>query len=159
MVVVVEETDDKTKRKTFEALAKMREEFRKGLVISKELDKVWRKIKNDAMAICPKDTGALASTIRIRKIPIGTAAGAFARMKQFMIFDRSIIAGDITKTNPKSGKPVDYASWVHDGHKMKDGRMWNGIPFLTLAIGKNDAELNDAIKRALRKLGKKYERD
>jgi hypothetical protein len=64
----------------------------------------------------------------------------------------------LTKTNPRTHKPVDYASWVHDGYIGKDGKVYSGTPFLTNALAENSEELNKAIDRALRKLGQKYER-
>ena len=154
MGVIISESDGGTKKKLKKEIKKFKGGVKDGVAI--ELEKVMRKIRDDAVAICPKETGSLASTIRIASIPTGMMTGAWSRIKEIMLFDKSIIAGDITKINPKSGRPVDYASWVHNGHVMRDGRFWSGVPFLTEAIAMNEKELNDAINRALKKLGKNY---
>lgn len=156
MPVVVEEDDAGTKKETKKATEKLKKDLDDGTEIAKELDKVWKAIKDDAYNACPKETGALARTIRVVKIPMGVSVGGLSRIKELTIFDRSIVAGDITKTNPKTGKPIDYASWVHDGHRMKDGRMFAGVPFLTMAMAKHDVDLNKAIEKALKKLAKKH---
>jgi len=158
MSVVVEESA-KGKGETKKAVKKLKDELKDGTAVRKELDKIWEQIKRDAYDMCPKDTGALAGTIRIIKIPTGAMLGGISRIKGLSVFDRSIIAGDITKINPKSGKPVDYAVFVHDGHKMRDGRMYEGVPFLSEALALNEGELMKAIQRALKKLGRKYESD
>lgn len=158
MPVIVEETDAGTKKKAKEALQKLKSDFEKGNIISKELNRVMMKIKSDAKTLCPKDTGTLAGTIRISRIPMGTMIGAWSHVKAVTIFNMSIVAGDLTAINPKYNRPCDYAAWVHDGHKMRDGSFWAGVPFLTEAIAMNEGELDKAIKRALKKLGKKFEK-
>lgn len=158
MPVVVEESDAGTKRKAKEALQRLRRDFESGTIISKELNQVMMKIRNDAKALCPRETGTLAGTIRISRIPMGTMTGAWSHVKAVTIFNMSIVAGDLTAINPKYNRPCDYAAWVHDGHKMRDGSFWAGVPFLTEAIAMNEGELDKAIKRALKKLGKKFEK-
>lgn len=157
MTIVISEDDAGTKRKTINALEKTRKDIAAGRDITKELDRIWRAIKDDAYNLCPKDTGALANSIRIVKIPTGAMISGWSRIKEVSIYDRSIVAGDITKTNPKTKKPVDYATWVHDGHRMPDGKLFTGVPFLTEAIALHDEDLNKAIQRALKKIGRKYE--
>jgi len=160
MAVVVEEDDAGTKKKAKEALRKLRNDFKDGTIISKELRKVMIMIREDAKAICRReayDTGTLHDTIRISKIPMGAMTGAWSHVKEITIFNMSVVAGDLSKINPKTNRPCDYASWVHDGHRMRDGSFFSGVPFLTEAVAKNAAELNKAIERALKKLGKKFE--
>lgn len=154
----VEETDNGTKRQTREALQKTRDNFKKGKDIEFELTKVWNKVKEDAYDGCPKDTVSLASTIRVVKIPLGQLSSAWSRIKEITMFDRSIVAGDITKINPKTKRPVDYAVFIHDGFTRKNGRFYNGVPFLSNALALNSEEINRAIERALRKLGKRFEK-
>lgn len=156
-MVAITESDNGTKRAAMAALIRLKRDIDDGRDFRTELDIVWQKIKRDAEAMCPKgdDSGLLASTIRVTKVPMGRIVGNWSRIKDITLFDRSIIAGDITKTT-KSGRPCDYAAWVHDGHKMKDGRMYAGIPFLTQALAQNEQELNKAIERALKKLGAKF---
>ena len=155
MSVLIKEDDAGTKKRAIRSLEKLRRKFQNG-DFKAELDRVMNKIKLDAVAMCPKETGTLASTIRLTELPLGMMTGSWSRIKEVMIYNKSIVAGDITKTNPKTKRPCDYASWVHDGHKMRDGRMWNGVPFLTLAIAKNRLELDRAIDRALKKMGSEY---
>lgn len=158
MAVVVEESDAGTKKKAKEALQRLRRDFQGGKLISKELMRVMTKIKNDAKVACPKETGTLAGTIRLVKIPMGAMTGGWSHVKAITIFNMSIVAGDLTAINPKYNKPCDYAAWVHDGHKMRDGSFWSGKPFLTEAIAMNSAELDKAVEKALKKLGKKFEK-
>ena len=158
MPIVIEEDDAGTKKKAREALEQLRLDFQNGDIISKELSRVMIKIRDDAKIMCPKETGTLASTIRIAKIPMGAMTGAWSHVKELTVFNMSIVAGDLMKINPKYNKPCDYATWVHDGHKMRDGSFWAGIPFLTEALAKNEGELDKAIERALKKLGKKFEK-
>lgn len=158
-VVIWEQEECNSKKRAKRALEKLRTDFEDGIIISKELRQVMRKIRDDAKVICPKDTGTLASTIRLAEIPMGAMTGVWSHMKTLTIFNMSIVAGDLSKINPKTKKPCDYATWVHDGHKMRDGSLWGGVPFLTEAIAMNEVELTKAIDRALKKLGKKYEKD
>jgi len=156
MVIQVQEDDAGTKKVLEDALKRTTREFKEGKDIKQELDRIWRKIRDDAEVICPKDTGTLANTIRITSLPTGFMTGTWSRIKEISIYDRTIVAGDITKINPKSKRPCDYAAWVHDGHRMKDGKIYAGVPFLTQAIAQNERELDEAIDRALRKIGKKF---
>lgn len=158
MAVVIEEDDAGTKKKTKEAIARLKKDFEDGTIISKELEQVMIKIRNDAKVACPKETGTLAGTIRLSKIPMGAMTGGWSHVKAITIFNMSIVAGDLTAINPKYNRPCDYATFVHDGHKMRDGSFWAGVPFLTEAIAANSGELDKAIERALKKLGKKFEK-
>lgn len=157
MSVVITEDDNNTKRKTREALERFRKDFGDGTDIAKELEALMHRIRNTAYVKCPKDTGTLASTVRVVKIPMGMMTGSWSQVKQVTIFNMSLIAGDLTKINPKTNKPCDYATWVHDGHTMRDGNFWAGIPFLTQAFAQHESDLEKAIDRALKKLGKKFE--
>jgi len=159
LVIEIRESDDGTKQALADALKMLQEGIGEGKEIRKELGDVWKKIRDDAKALCrimAYDTGTLWSTIRISSIPTGTMLGGFSKIKAITIFEGTIIAGDITKINPKSNKPCDYAMWVHDGHRDKSGKMVPPKPFLTESIAKNEDELNKAIDRALKKLGKRY---
>lgn len=158
MTVVVQEDDAGTKMATRRSLEKTRKEFKDGKAIAKELNQVLRKIKNDAVIRCPKKSGTLSSTVRISDIaPTGALGVIGVRIND--IFNKFVIAGDITKTNPQTNRPCDYANLVHDGHRLRDGSWWGGVPFLTEAIAANQLELDKAIDRALKKIGKKFERN
>jgi len=154
-MVVIEESDGGTKALMKKKLKKMKESVDQA--IAGELNLVWANILNDAIRFCPKETGALASTIKIIEGMLGGLG--MGRMVGKAVFDRTIIAGDATIINPKSGIPVIYASWVHDGHIMPDGTFWGGIPFLTEALANNEGDLMKAVERALKRLGKEFERN
>jgi len=153
---VVEDTKgmDTTER----ALTKLKNDIQEGKEIESELSRIWEKIKMDAIIECPKDTGSLSQTIKVVKTSIESMISGVSPIKSITLFDRTIVAGDFFKTNPKTKGPVDYAGFVHDGYVMRNGLIYNGRPFLTNALAKNDEELNAAINRALVKLGKKFER-
>ena len=149
--------DKGSNKDTQDSLRQMEKDVQEAREIEAELSRVWDKIKTDAFLDCPKDTWSLANTIRIVKSPMLSMTGDVSPIKSITIFDRSIVAGDLMRINPKTKGPVDYASLVHDGYVMQNGRVFNGRPFLTNALSKNDAELEKAIDRALTKLGKKFE--
>jgi len=67
-----------------------------------------------ARTLCPMDTGALASSIRVER------AGPL---------EASLVAGGNGHTNPQTGRVIDYAAAVHDGTSTRPPR-----PFLTQAI-------------------------
>lgn len=121
-------------------------EIRDGLEeeIRLELEAVMQKILADAISLCPKDTGALASSISLESGVI--SAGDFAGYQ--------IFAGSPDIINPKSGKPTsEYASMVHDGHALPNGSFYEGVPFLEEAIMLHFEELERAVERALKELG------
>ena len=153
---VVEET--KGMGTTEKSLEQLKRDIQEGKEIEQELARVWEKIRMDAYIDCPKDTGALSETIRVVKTPLTSLTGNISPVKSITVFDRTIIAGDLMRLNRKTKGPVDYAGFVHDGYVMRNGLIYNGRPFLTNALAKNDEELNAAINRALVKLGKKFER-
>jgi hypothetical protein len=155
-MVDVIESGEKGKKDTILALQKLENSIKDGKEIEEELDNVFYKVEVDAFLDCPKDTSMLASTIKIVKTPIGTMDGTVSSIKSITIYDRTIVAGDLTARNPKTKGPVNYAGWVHDGYISKDGTVHSGRPFLTNALAKHDAELTSAINRALDKLGKKF---
>ena len=149
--------DEGSNKDTQDALKRLEKDIKEGREIEAELARVWDKIKSDAYINCPKDTWSLAETIKVVKTPMGSLTSGVSAVKSITIFDRTITAGDLLKINPKTKRPVDYASLVHDGYIMKNGRAYNGVPFLTNALASNDEELNKAVNRALAKLGKKFE--
>lgn len=67
-----------------------------------------------AQAFCPVDTGALMGSIRAE--PRGPHAVA-------------LVAGGAQYVNPRTGRPVDYARFVHDGTSRTPAR-----PFLLQAV-------------------------
>jgi len=155
MSVLIQEgpEGERTKRALIDSLGKLRRDFEEGNKIRNNLDEVIDKIVEMAIDECPKDTGTLASTI---KAIDGSLGGIFGGgIKSLTVFNKTIMAGDVTKINPKTGKPCDYASLVHDGHTTKSGGFWGGIPFLTNAMMAYEDEIEAAIDRALKEMGRK----
>lgn len=143
------------KKKLIESLEKTSKDISQGKHIEDELTRVWNKVKTDAYIACPKDTGTLAGTIRVVASEVADA-GLGSSDKSITMFDRAIIAGDITKTNPKTKGPCNYAQFVHDGYMRRDGAIYIGVPFLSYALALNEMALEDAIDKALQKLGKEF---
>ena len=135
------------KKQAKKYLEEAREELPKK--IKEELERVWQNILNDAKRLCPVDTGTLRSTIRVADMS-AIMSGFSPHIKGVQVFNKAIIAGDYTVINPKTGRPCNYAVWVHDGHRLRDGRFWAGVPFLTEALMMNEAELMKAIDKALK---------
>ena len=159
MAIVISETDDGTKQRVMETIGKIAEDLPEE--IAKELDQIWWSIWMDAIEFCSKtmDTGALASSINVIEGGMVVEGGmGLSRTPRTSIgnwiFDRSIVAGDATVINPKTGQPTSlYAEWVHDGHMMRDGTFWEGNPFLQDALDAHEAELEMAVERAMHELG------
>lgn len=151
MSVALEE-EEKGKREVRDSLNKYKRELDRGTAVRAKLDEVIDKIVEDAIMGCPKDTGTLASTIQA----IEGASGIFgAGIKGITLYDKSIIAGDPTRTNPKTGRPCNYAPLVHDGHATKSGGWYAGNPFLTDAMMRHEDEAERAVDEALKTIGKK----
>jgi hypothetical protein len=149
---------EKDKKELKKYLEQMRKDISTGKYLEDELDRIWNKIKMDAVAMCPKDTGSLASTIRVVDSEVADASLGTPD-KSIEIFGKAIIAGDLMRTNPKTHSPIDYAQLVHDGYIRSNGVLYVGIPFLTYALALNDSALQAAIDRALQKLGKEFEQN
>ena len=67
-----------------------------------------------AKSFCPVDTAALLSSIRWE------LRGPY---------EAALIAGGMGYINPRTGRPVDYARYVHDGTSRMPAR-----PFLLMAV-------------------------
>jgi len=155
MAYIIKDKAKENIEKTTESLKQLEKDIKETKAIEDELARIWEDIRLDAFTNCPMDTGSLASTIRIIKTSLGSMMSGISPMKSITLFDRTIVAGDYMTINPKTNKPVDYASFVHDGYS-KGGYINNGTPFLTNALAAHNDELEAAITRALNKLGKKY---
>lgn len=167
MGVVAYESDNGTKDAVIVTTKQMAKDI--PMQFASELDEVWWAILMDAIEFCSKtlDTGALASSIRVTEGsemmsgatfngPAGTGPArqpVVQGTSSGTIFDRSIIAGDASVINPKTGIGTDvYAEWIHDGHMMRDGTFWEGNPFLTDAMSAHEVELMSALDKAQKEL-------
>jgi hypothetical protein len=122
--------------------------------IRAELEGIWQQVKNTAIDLCPKDQGSLASTIDIVEgADVGSGISQTTLTGQ-EIANFSIVAGSDDIFNPKTGKPTsEYAILVHEGHIMRDGTFWEGVPFLTEALLMYEDELEAAVDRAMSEMG------
>lgn len=143
-----------TKRGMFEAqqdIRTIRDDLPDAVV--DELDAVWQKIKDLAVDLCPKESGALASSVELEseggsgKIAI---SGSHTQGEEF--YSNAIYAGNDSTYN-FSGQPTSqYAQSVHDGHMLPDGSFWEGTPFLEDALDAFEDELNSIVDKALSSL-------
>jgi hypothetical protein len=114
--------------------------------IKEELEEIAQEILQAAIDYCPKDTGALASSISLDDSAGAIQAGDF--------YGFNLSAGSPDIINPKTGKSTDtYALFVEDGHFMPNGDFYEGVPFLEMAIEQYEAELDAIMDRALSELG------
>lgn len=156
MSIVLSETDNGTKREVVEALKKYDKKLSK--TVADRLEQVWDQILWDAIMECPIVTGTLVSTIKIVEGAFGDMMGTHIAART--VFDRSIVAGDETIINPRTGQPCIYAQWVHDGHSQSGtGRWIAGHPFLEIALDMNMAELETAIEAAMKEMEQTFGED
>jgi HK97 gp10 family phage protein len=87
--------------------------------------KTCEAIRDDAKAIVPVDTGSLRSSIRLQVRPRPTAHS----------ISYGVSAGGYV-TNPKSGKKVNYASFVEYGTRKMAAQ-----PYMRPAIERHKEEL------------------
>ena len=118
--------------------------------IAEELRGIMEMVRARAIELCPKETGALASSISLEEGDISQSSTG--QGSEF--YDCQIYAGSESIVNPISGKATsEYAQMVHDGHALRDGTIWEGCPFLEDAIDEFEPQLEDAVSRALSELG------
>ena len=137
MSVVIHETDFGTKGR---AQLKLQELYKNNpKVFDQIVYKFWQKVYFYALKACPKDTGALAASIRLKRI-----GSIVDQTKVYKVAIKSndnvasewiITAGGEGIINPRHKKEVDYARAIHDGYRR--GNKWiKGRPFLTQAFNK-----------------------
>lgn len=160
MVVPIKESDNGTKKRTRDEVGKLNDAITEEA--RKELEDVWNRIYNDALANCPIDTGTLVGSIRLTTdsskdfttldMPESEFSG---QGKAVSLFNGMLTAGD-DSINPKSNKAsVEYAALVHDGHMAKNGGWVEGSYFLTKALEDNEDALFRAIQKAIDKASEK----
>lgn len=150
-MIGIEESDNGTKDRTKREIQDVSDNLPD--TIKEELRAIWETIRDTAEDLCPKESGALASTIEVVE---GADAGGVSAtsLTGQEIANFTIVAGSDDVVNPRTGRPTsEYAIWVHDGHLMTDGRMWEGVPFLTEALLMYEEELEAAVDKALSELG------
>lgn len=150
MGMAISETDNGTKQ----VVADTMRDYGVALpeAIAAELDTIWDQIRNDAIDLCPKESGALASSIELESEG-GSGARGIASVSGNEFYHNAIYAGN-DDTHNERGQPTSlYVNWVHDGHKMPNGSFWEGVPFLTQALENHEAELEEAVDRALQEMG------
>jgi hypothetical protein len=140
-------TDDGTIEQTELSLAEIRDDI--AYEVALRLDEVWIQIKDLAIEICPKESGALAASVEIENQG-GSGAIGVSGIAGGDFYSSSIYAGNQTIVNPITGKPTaEYALFVHDGHAMPNGGFYEGVPFLTDAVDAYQAELDACVDRAM----------
>jgi len=118
--------------------------------VALELRGIMEQVKQKAQELCPCDTGSLRESISLEEGAI--SASSTGQGSEF--YNCQIYAGSDDIINPKTGKSTaEYAQLVHDGHAMRDGTMWEGVPFLEDAMDEYESEIEDAVSRALQQLG------
>ena len=148
-MIGLSESDNGTKMGVRETVRKMSEELPEE--VREELDAIWKLIEEAGIDLCPKDTGALASTVKSTESEGGAISATSLTSED--IFNKTLIAGDDSVINYKTGKATsEYAGWVHDGHMMRDGTFWEGVPFLVEALLMYENELEAAVDRAMQKV-------
>jgi len=112
--------------------------FRKRIptAATKATTEVAEQIRDTAKQLCPVDTGSLQKSIRLHRV---------ARPGGHTVSIGVIAGGRVV--NPKTGRVVDYARYVHDGTSRMAPR-----PFLAEAVAIHGSELARAVRRDLRRL-------
>ena len=150
MTYAEEITDDGTILSTEENIQMIRDEMTEA--IAEELDAVWQSVKDYAIDFCPKESGALASSIELENEGGSGMIGQGAAIQGAEFYSNAIYAGN-DQTFNFSGQPTSqYAQSVHDGHMMADGNFWEGTPFLEDALDAHESELVAAVDNAMTEL-------
>lgn len=153
MAMGISLTDNGSILQTEMSIQEIRDEIE--MQVALELDIVWQQILEAAIELCPKETGALASSIRLES-ESGYNRGAISvsGIAGDDFYSSSIFAGRADVINPVSGEPTDlYALFVHDGHAMPNGEFYEGVPFLADAVDEYQDELDTAVDRAMTENG------
>ncbi len=117
--------------------------------IAMELDEIWMNIKDLAIELCPKSSGALASSIELESEGGSGTLGQGGNYEGGVIYENAIYAGNDQTFNFEGQPTSQYAQAVHDGHMLADGSFWEGTPFLEDALDTYEAQLDEAVGRAI----------
>lgn len=146
MSMVLDETDFGGKAKIKKKVNEIDDNIKESL--KDRLEIWWREVLNDAIALCPVDSGALQSSIRIVDASYAPEQFQVTGETGNVLVDSIIIAGSSALNN--DGVPcMQYALAVHDGHVMRDGKsIYMGVPFLANALLIHEAELEAILSNA-----------
>lgn len=120
--------------------------------VAMELDIIWEEIRDLAIEMCPKETGALASSIEIENMG-GSGAIGVSGISGGEFYNSSIYAGNFATSNARGEPTALYALFVHDGHSTPNGGFYEGVPFLVDAIAAYQDELDACVDRAMSENG------
>ncbi|MGA3061451.1 MAG: hypothetical protein ABSD92_13935 [Candidatus Bathyarchaeia archaeon] len=117
-----------------------------------ELDDIWAQIKDKAIELCPKESGALASSIELESEGGSGKTGVSASTQGGEFYRNAIFAGNDETFNFDGQPTSQYVAAVHDGHVLPNGDFWEGTPFLEDAVDAFEDELNSIVDKALNSL-------
>ena len=121
-------------------------------LIAQELDNIWSKIRDMAIDLCPKSSGALASSIELESEGGSGRTGVSATTQGGIIYENAIYAGNDQTFNFDGQPTSQYVLAVHDGHVLADNSFFEGTPFLEDAVDAFEDELNQVVDKALSEL-------
>ena len=154
MAARIVETSFGTKRLTIEKIQKIKR--LKGRRWQWLMWRYWMKVYQYALQECPRQTGALAASIRVKRgNPRGRQwqSGPFGVTRALPNDERwiyHISAGGAGVINPIHKREVDYAKAVHDGWvDPRTGRWHPGNDFLNRAILRAEVDFRNTIKQMM----------
>lgn len=108
--------------------------------VAAELARIMLMVQQLAIEMCPKRSGALASSISLEGGTLEKSAGAD-------FFETSIYAGNDEIFNSQGQPTSQYALFVHDGTSEQPPQ-----EFLTNAIDAFSDEINACVAKAMREM-------
>jgi len=103
--------------------------------IATELDTIWQAIRDLAIELCPKESGALASSIELQSEGGSGKVGLSGSVSQgSVIYENAIFAGNDETFNFEGQPTSQYAQSVHDGHAMPNGDFSRAHHFLKMLL-------------------------
>jgi len=120
--------------------------------VCEELDAIWAQIKDKAIELCPKESGALASSIELESEGGSGKTGVSATTQGGEFYRNAIYAGNDETFNFDGQPTSQYVLAVHDGHMLPNGDFFEGTPFLEDAVDSFEDELNSIVDNVLNSL-------
>lgn len=116
-----------------------------------QLQAWWERVKATAQSLCPIDTGSLMLSIRIEPLTITFGENfEIAVSPNEQLINSQIVAGGMI-VNPKTGRLVDYAKAIEEGHFTVSGSWVPPNPFLEMAINIHIGELYQILDNSIEK--------